>query len=131
MLIVPPPKVRNHRKAAKRAAVVPALPQLTLQSATYDPDELIVTLYFEEGVDDSGLDGSQVSVNDPVTNNKLYLATGDHEAVDNYLEIQLEEQGPASGAAVVLNAGAGTGIVGSGDGATWAGVSDVVLPFGE
>jgi hypothetical protein len=45
------------------------------------------------------------------------------------IRVNLEFVEDIGGAGVVLTAGAGNGIVAVGDGAAWAGASDVELPF--
>jgi hypothetical protein len=45
------------------------------------------------------------------------------------VRIELEEVGPAGGAETVLNVTNGSGIVAANDGGTWAGASDLELPY--
>jgi hypothetical protein len=126
-----PIRRRQRRYKARVAAQTPAppVPHLILVAAEYDPSGLVITLQFDQSVLDDSVDGSQISVNDPVTNNTLYLATGEVGGDGSSVSIGLVEQGPASGEQVRLSASASTGIVGSDSGETWDGVSDVVLPF--
>jgi hypothetical protein len=128
MLIVPPSKFVKKQPTIKPPTVV-AIQPLALQSANLGSG--VVFLYFDQNIDSSALDGSSITVNDPVTTNRMYVADEDHMGNDNYVEIQLRDVGPATGDVVVLNAGAGTGIVGVDDGGIWPGVNDVVLPFGS
>jgi hypothetical protein len=129
MLTVPPPQFRPNRRAPKaKAAARPPVPvALTLVAASYDSVALTLLLTFDRAIDISGMDGSQISVDDQVEGNR-FLAEGSPTMSDpQSVLIELTYVGPASGSLVLLNAAAGNGIVAVDDGGAWAGVVDWVL----
>ncbi len=99
-----------------------------LTSATYETDAA-VTLTFDRPVDISGILASFIVVDDGQFTNTRYEGGGAELAGAASVWIELVPIGAASGGTVRLMAGAGNGIVATADGAAWAGVSDVALPF--
>ena len=131
MLVVPPPRYpRKHGRVIEPvASPTPVLP-LTLVSAAYEPGGTELTLTFDRAIDIAGIDVSAFVVNDGIVG-FTYQGIGSPtqlsaNAVLVLLEGLIEFEGPDAR----LTVGAGNGIVASGDGAAWAGVSDVVVPFG-
>ncbi len=124
MLIIPPAKVRT-RPRVKRAPAPPVL-----VSASYDPVGLVVTLGFDRLVRTVGIDGTQISLDDPVTNAASYLGTGGIGRVDPMtLTIYLVAVGAASGSQTMMSATTGNGVVARIGSGLWLGVTNLVLPF--
>ena len=135
MLIIPPPQ--NPRRRGKvprkpRAASPPPPPPaaLTLVSATYDPGFLTVTLVFDRAINFSGYVGTSLFVDDQLDTGWKYQGTGGASAAGpNGMTVLLVDPTPAVGEDTKLTVAAGNGIVAVDDGGTWAGVSDLILPF--
>ncbi len=124
MLIIPPAKVRT-RPRVKRAPAPPVL-----VSASYDPVGLVVTLGFDRPVRIVGIDGTQISLNDPVTNAASYQGNGDVGRVDQMtLLINLVAVGAASGSQTTMSATTGNGVMARIGSGLWLGVTNLVLPF--
>ena len=118
------------KRKAKAPAQPPPVESLVLTSAFYSSEELILLLQFDRDIDISELDGSQISVNDPADNHQRYLATGSSQLISaNYVQIQLDPAGSATGTQAALSAGANSGIVAVNGGGTWAGATDLSLPY--
>jgi hypothetical protein len=101
-----------------------------LVSASYDPVGLVVTLGFDRLVRTVGIDGTQISLDDPVTNAASYLGTGGIGRVDPMtLTIYLVAVGAASGSQTMMSATTGNGVVARIGSGLWLGVTNLVLPF--
>jgi hypothetical protein len=123
-----PPFIRHERKRALTAPTPPAA--LTLVAATYEGGAY-VELTFDRAVDIAALDASAVVVSDGDVTGFQYAGTAESFLVGpTVLRVMLAavEEGAEPG--VTMTAGAGNGVVASGDGAAWAGVSALELPFG-
>src|SRR5258706_281902 len=125
-------------QAARSAAVrvsehVAAAPPrtLTLVSAWYDQDAGTVTLAFERAIDAAAFVGTAVALADGVFSGGTFEGAAGPPAVLNptTIVVSLEEVGPAPLPSVTVSASASTGIVAVDDGGTWAGVSQLGLPF--
>jgi hypothetical protein len=133
MIIVPP--IPFLRRRSRRAAVQPGPPPpvaLTLVSATYQTfDDPFLTLTFDRAIDIAGFEGSGILVDDGQFRMTLFDALGALTLEDpQTLRIELTTVGPSTAAGeVLLTAGANNGIVAVDDGGTWAGVSNLALPF--
>ena len=125
----PPLRKRSGRIKSKPNAARPAVP-VVLTAAVYDSDELLLVLTFDRAVDVSGIVGAAILVDDQQHNDATFAATGAVEQVSEaVVQIGLELVGDSTGVGVHLDAAAGNGIVAVNDGGTWAGASDLVLPF--
>lgn len=125
MLTVTPPKTRRPREGRPRA-----LKPVTLVAATYDAGVPYIQLTFDRAVDVSGLVGLAITVNDGVEAGGIFAATGAVTIVSpTTVRIELSELSASSTPSTTLTATADNGIVADGDGAAWAGVSNVALPF--
>ena len=131
MLITPPPNVRKKYGKMKPLSTV-LTPPLTLVSSYYDDTVLEVYMTFDRSIDASGYQPGAFVLVDGDINNQTYVGN-EYEVVlgGTTLRIQLTVMGSASGPDVELSVASGNGIVAADDGATWAGVSGLVLPFGE
>ncbi len=84
-----------------------------------------VWLTFDRAVDIGALDGAAMVLDDPVYQLARYAATGAASlAMPNVVRIGLASLGPATGAIVTVSATGANGIVATGDGGGWGGVSD-------
>ena len=124
-----PAKRRVGRKRALIAASAPVPPvDLVLVSATY-VQGASVTLTFDRAIDIAGFDGSVVIVRD-AAEALLFDATGGAEllspAVARLTLVPVEGD---STPGVTMNASPTNGIVAVDDGGTWAGVSELPLPW--
>ena len=126
MLMLPPTEFRKRRGRPNSARPPFAL---TLVAAMYDPGTSI-RLSFDRPIDVAALVGSQIIVDDGVILGIQYEAQGTATMIDPAtVEIGLLDVTGSSVPGVRLTAGAANGIVAVDDGGTWAGVSDVPLPF--
>ena len=102
---------------------------LTLVAAAYDVGPGVVSMTFSRAVDITGLVVNQVVVKDGFAGVE-YGGTGDvTQPTPATVEMVMIENGPFEGAGVTLNVSASNGIVAVGDGAPFAGVTDLELPF--
>ena len=128
MLTPPPVKYPRRRRRRLRPRSSPPPAALTLASAI--ETEGVLTLAFDRAIDIGALDGSQIIVDDGAITGTQWQAVGAATLIDPAtVEIGLVEVGPWAGPDMRLSATAGTGIVAADDGGTWAGVSDLELPF--
>ena len=126
MVIIPPIPARRARKTTP-----PAPKQtLVLVSASYDDTIPMVFLTFDRAVDASVFVVGAVSVNDGSIAPGLYVGAG-VPGIESptVISVVLERLGDTPAGPVTLSATALTGIVAVDDGGTWAGVSDVGLPY--
>ena len=103
---------------------------LTLVSANYDETVPLLSLVFDRAIDASGFVASQVMVNDGSINMSLYGGVGPAiiEAPER-ISVALQVLATAPLAPTTLSATALSGLVAVDDRGTWAGVSDVGLPY--
>ena len=120
---------RVHRK--RHSVMTPAPPAaLTLASATYDIETESVILSFDRAVDASAYDPAAITVQDGEFAAGLFVGSGPAEVVNpTTIQVFLEQIGSPTVPDVELSATALTGIVATDDGGTWAGVTNLVLPF--
>ena len=124
---VSPFRKRRRRVRRKPAAIVAPL---TLVSAAYDAGGPAVTLTFDRAVDVSAFSGGDVLVDDATFNGMRYTGeVAEVEGPPTVVRVLLTDVGDDLGAGVTLTATAGNGIVAAGDGAAWAGVTDLGLPW--
>ena len=129
MLLPNPLQYRRKRKLPDAPAEAPAVP-LALVSASFDPGVPAVTLGFDRPVDASGLNGALIIVDDGAASGMKFDGGGGVTVLGPAtVRIDLVDIGGSAYPDVRLTAGSGNGIVAVGDGAEWAGVSALVLPF--
>jgi hypothetical protein len=130
MLSPTPPKYRKHHVLPKRTPPTPTPAALTLLEAVYlNDDGPYVRLKFDRAIDLSGLDGAQIDVKDGIDLGVEFLATGTATLLDpQTVRIDLVTVGDYSGDDL-LTASASNGIVAVDDGGTWAGVTNLGLPW--
>jgi hypothetical protein len=131
MLLFPPSPFRKRRGQSKRTPPAPPPPAtLVLVEAAYDEVAQTIRLTFDRAIDVAGLVGAQITVDDGAITGTRYEAVGtatlDGPAA---VVIGLLELEPSEDPGTLLSAGAGNGIVAIDDGGTWAGVTDLALPF--
>jgi len=124
-MLIPTFKKYRKRPPRTRGTSSAAPPGLTLVSAAYDGGDSSVILTFDRAVDISAFDGSAISL---VSGTTLFGGTTAALDGDAIVEITLVPIGSASGP-LRLSATASSGIVAVDDGGTWAGCSDMGLPF--
>ena len=102
---------------------------LTLVSAEY-AEAMWVELGFDRAVDISAIVVDQIEVEDGPVSNAIWQGSGAATLVGpTVVRVPVTEFDPSSSSGTVLNATAATGIVAVDDGGTWAGVSELGLPF--
>jgi hypothetical protein len=129
---VAPLRPRKHPpQRYARLGPPPAPPvALTLVAAAIYPVGPRIRLQFDRAIEVGGRDGSQIIVDAGDITSLVYVATGPATLIDPAtVEIELVETGPTEGIQMLLTATAATGIVAADDGGTWAGCTDLVLPF--
>ena len=103
---------------------------LTLVSASYDPAEVFLTLVFDRAVNIGAYDGSGIRVDDDVFNVLEYNGTGGATLTGPAtVLVTLSDDGNPPTGAPSLNASNASGIVAVDDGGTWAGATNLPLPF--
>jgi hypothetical protein len=123
MIVTQPPKNIRRRPPRPRAVA-----DLRLVSATYQ-SAASVRLTFDRPVKIAALDVSAITVSDGDGTGTLYQGHGSAVMVSpQTVQVPLQGVGMTSGG-VTLTATAATGIVAEDDGGTWAGTSDLPLPF--
>jgi hypothetical protein len=102
---------------------------LTLVAASYSTGAW-VRLTFDRAVDITAINVAAITVNDDPSD-EAYVGTGVATLfAPETVQVPLVISHGASGPGTELTATNATGIVAVDDGGTWAGVSDVSLPFG-
>jgi hypothetical protein len=135
MLIFPPPKKFPRRRLVGKPSRRPSPPTpppvaLTLVEGSFATDDYVsVRLTFDRAIDASGLVGTAITLGVQEFG-YLYNATGAVVMLDpNTIEITCVQIGGFEGEQSLLNATSATGIAAVDDGGTWAGVTDLALPF--
>ena len=133
MLEIPPPPYRRRRRRRERAAApMPPVEPLTLVEAEFDNGGAVpfAQLRFDRAIDIASIDVEQVTVDDGLSSGLRYRGTGAATLIDPAtVRIDLADYDLWFVPTVTLSATDGTGIVAEDDGAAWAGVSGVGLPF--
>jgi hypothetical protein len=132
MLIIPPVQYRKRRGRVKRAiAALPVAPLVLVESDFRQGDPSVV-LTFDRAIDITRIDVSQVTVDDGVYNMQLLngAGTGPLQIGPTEVLVSLLPLGRNSQDDVLLTATGTTGIVAVDDGGTWAGATNLELPFG-
>jgi hypothetical protein len=130
MLRIPPSVHIHKRRGRKTRSAPPAPPALALVSASYDHDEQTLTLQFDRAVDVAGFDGTQVTVVDGEFNTQTFDGEAGATLLDpTTVRVALAVTGSYEGAGVKMTATGASGIVAMDDGGTWAGATDLELPF--
>ena len=89
-----------------------------------------LTLAFDRAIDLAGFDPSQITVQDPNNTGFAYAGTGVVDTPDpQTVVVEMGQTGSSIGALDVMSATGATGIVAIDDGAAWAGVTDLGLPW--
>ena len=110
--------------------MIPPPAPLVLVAAAFSEDETL-TLTFDRAISVAGLDGTQVVVDDADLVGNRYDASGGSVTVLSPASVRLAMTviGLYTQSGVHLTASASSGIVAVDDGGTWAGVTDLALPF--
>jgi hypothetical protein len=117
-------------KLRKGPPPAPPLQTLVLVEAIYDEGSLTLFLTFDRAVDASAFVAGQVTVIDGVFNATKFGGVGAATILSpTQIGVALEWVDDAEPGVITLSASALTGIVAVDDGGTWAGVSDVGLPY--
>ena len=107
-------------------------PPLTLAAADLEFDgggDRVLRLTFDRAIDVADLDGSQITVEDTAETGFIFAGTvAVALPTPQSVVVGLTPTGSAEGPTDVT-ATASTGIVAADDGGTWAGVTDLELPF--
>jgi hypothetical protein len=123
------PRKVSHRRPRTQTPPAPSQ-TLVLVSASYDESVPALFLTFDRAIDASAFVAAQVIVNDGSIAPGIWGGVGPAGILGpTQIAISLERLGDAPLAPVTLTATALTGLVAVDDGGTWAGVSDVGLPF--
>ena len=99
-------------------------------SAAYSSEDALLELVFDRPVNIAGFNGAAVIVDDAVELQLQLNGQGGAALQDPVtVYVTLGDIGDPTGAGIVLNASAGSGIVAVDDGGMWGGVIGVGLPF--
>jgi len=131
MLTVPPPKYRPRRPRPMRKAPTPTPPPAALVLVAAEFGEATwVRLAFDRAIDVAGLDGAQITIDDGPVTEFRWAATGAATLLGPaVVRIDVALVGPSTAPSTTLTATAASGIVAADDGGTWAGVTNLGLPF--
>jgi hypothetical protein len=112
------------------AAAPPTPAALVLAAAVYDKDAPFVDLAFDRAIDIDAMDVTQVLVDDDTfTGSRLVGFETPVLVAATTVRVPLNPIDGAMHPDIHLTTTGGTGIVAVDDGGTWAGVSDLALPF--
>jgi hypothetical protein len=102
-----------------------------LVGAIYEGDDVPVflTLVFDRAVSTAGMVGTQITVRDGGLNERSCTTRRAGDAARCVTVRSSSSSGPGSVTTSKLTATRATGIVAVGDGGTWAGVTNLVLPW--
>jgi hypothetical protein len=129
MLIIPriPFRRQRSKQPAQRAPGV----ALNLTKGVFFDAEPAVELTFDRAIDIASINPSAIQVNDDEITGNLFAGTsGATLANASTVHLPLTVIGVSEGGRVLLSATDASGIEAMDDGGTWAGVSDLELPFG-
>ena len=123
------PSKRRVRRKRRNVGGPTSVAPLVLVSASFDAGDFTLTLAFDRAIDVAGIDPSQLTVLDePATGNALAGSAVASQPTPASVVLDMVVTGAAEGP-TVLNATAETGIVAANDGAAWAGVAGLALPY--
>jgi hypothetical protein len=136
MLLPATPLIYRKRKIPPRrmrrvAPPTPPAQELILEAAAFLPGgPPLLVLTFDRAIDLNALVGSAITVRDGVGSGWLWQATLGWEMLDaTSAQFVLDFVEEASGPGVILNATGASGIVAVDNAGTWAGATDLELPF--
>ncbi len=120
--------IRQGRSPRKNLRSSPPSAALTLVSAV-TTEGPVLTMQFDRAIDIAAMEVSVIRMDDGVQGFR-YVGGGTPILVDPVtVQVELDGVEEYTGPDVLLNVAAGNGIIAAGDGAAWAGVVDLVLPF--
>jgi hypothetical protein len=128
---IPAKRPRRPKPPMAPVTTSPPVGALTLVSAVYaaGPTAALV-LTFNRAIDVGAIDGWAILVDAGAIDGVRLVATGAVTmAGPAAVRLGREEIASASGPTTLLTAEASNGIVAAGDGAGWAGVTELLLPF--
>jgi hypothetical protein len=136
MMTIPPTKYprRRHHRFKPRATTQSPSAALTLIAADFDAGAVpapTVTLAFDRAIDIAGLDASEITVDDGPGSGSIWQGgAGSATLIDpQTVRLPMSEVGPSGSTETTLTATAASGIRAADDGGTWAGATNVELPF--
>src|SRR5262249_49694777 len=125
MLLPTTPKTPRRSRRARRHGRA-----LVLVEVIYSHVDFLLELAFDRAIDISRFDGSQFTITDGVHNHQQYSGETPPDVLDpTRISITLDAVGAYAPTDLKLSATAMTGIKAVDDGGTWAGVTDLNLPF--
>lgn len=129
MLTKPNPIRKSRGRPIKTAGRTPGPPAaLTLVAATYDSVHHVVDLTFDRAVSVAGADPNQFLVDE--ASGDRYRGSGAPTLIaPAVVRVTLAPSGPVIVPETVLIAGPDTHLAAVDDGGTWAGVTNLVLPY--
>jgi hypothetical protein len=102
---------------------------MTLVAASYDPEALTLLLTFNQNVSIGSFNGNAITVLDTDFNGWKYHGTGASLQTPSSVLISLVQFQSSTIDGVHLTATGASGIVAVNGGGTWAGVTNLSLPF--
>ena len=115
------------KRRDSRAVVAPTA--LTLVAASYN-EASWVRVSFDRAISIGAINPSQITVRDGSMDGQIFVGVSATLISPVMVEIALAAVEPFSDEYVALYATATTGILAVNNGGTWAGVNELVLPFG-
>lgn len=130
MLVLPPVPFRRRRGRVKTAPVPPPGAPLMLVSADYNESDATLTLQFDRAVNIAALNGAAITVRDGSIDNAIYNGISAVSMIDpRTIYLTLVSVGPYNIPGVTLTVTAQSGIAAANDGGTWAGATNLAVPF--
>ena len=131
MIIIPPPKeYRRPRPRASKKKAPPAPLTLVEAEFTFVGPGATLRLEFDRAIVVALFDPAQITVEDPSGTGWAYVGTGVVDTPNpQTVVVEMGQTTEAAGSLDVMSATGATGIVAVDDGAAWAGVSNLELPY--
>jgi hypothetical protein len=126
---IPRKPIKYKPRVPAPVVVAPPPQALVLVAASFDPDGPEVYLTFDRAIDIAGLIVGAFAVADGPDGHRLVGFESPFLIAPNQVQVLMHTVDSASGPDVLLSVEAANGIVAADDGGTWAGVSELSLPF--
>src|SRR5688572_10327382 len=127
---VPKKSPRHRRRQEVSSPPGPAALTLLEAEFTYVGPGATLRLAFDRAIDLSAFDPSQITVQDPLGTGFAFAGTGVVDTPDpQTVVVEMGQTVEAPGSSEVMSATGATGIVAIDDGAAWAGVTNLGLPY--
>lgn len=130
MLVISPTIYKKRRRWKESAGPVPPAALVLVSASFVAGTHPSVALVFDREVDVSGFNTNSIFVDNAVTTHQHYRGSSVLVIVGSgSISVRLTSIGSATGTGVTMNASANNGIIAADDGGTWAGATNLLLPY--